>query len=91
MLNDEDANCEDPAFRAFARLHFEDMKAIFMLPPSAEVPVANKWTDSDPKKKLLCEATLEMKHMALVLQEKIDDGMCVSVVWCGVVWCGVVW
>lgn len=70
MLNDEDANCEDPAFMAFARLHFEDMKAIFTLPPANDVPVHNKWTDSNHKRKLLCEALLEMKHMALVLQEK---------------------
>jgi len=74
MLNDEDANCDDPAFHAFARLHFENMKAIFTLPPSYDVPVTNKWTDSHAHRKLLCEAMLEMQHMALVLQEKIEQG-----------------
>eukprot|EP01087_Luapelamoeba_hula_P008897 TRINITY_DN2265_c0_g1_i1.p1 TRINITY_DN2265_c0_g1~~TRINITY_DN2265_c0_g1_i1.p1 ORF type:complete len:1022 (+),score=235.39 TRINITY_DN2265_c0_g1_i1:213-3278(+) len=70
MIDDEHAMTEDPAYDAFARLHFEEMKVIMTLPPASDVPDTNKWTDVDPHKRLLSEALLEMKHMALVLQEK---------------------
>eukprot|EP00005_Dracoamoeba_jomungandri_P003861 CAMPEP_0174258626 /NCGR_PEP_ID=MMETSP0439-20130205/7588_1 /TAXON_ID=0 /ORGANISM="Stereomyxa ramosa, Strain Chinc5" /LENGTH=1025 /DNA_ID=CAMNT_0015342201 /DNA_START=69 /DNA_END=3149 /DNA_ORIENTATION=- len=73
MLDEEHGYSEDPDFDAFGRLHFDGMKCVLRLPPATEVPQDNKWTDSDPNRRLLAEASLELANLALVLQESVDD------------------